>query len=41
MLNNLKQDICEQEAFNTLVANIEKSQKKKFLSLEVKYACLY
>jgi len=41
MSNSLKQDICEQEAPGTLVANVESSRIEQCLPLEVRYACLY
>jgi hypothetical protein len=41
MSNNLKRDICEQEAPGTLVDHIERGQREQFLSPEVEYACLY
>ncbi|KAN0117075.1 Quinonprotein alcohol dehydrogenase-like superfamily [Hyaloscypha variabilis] len=41
MSNSLKQDICEQEAPGTLVANVESSRIEQCLPPEVKYACLY
>ncbi|KFX99139.1 hypothetical protein O988_04021 [Pseudogymnoascus sp. VKM F-3808] len=41
MSNSLKQDVCGQKAPGTLVANIESSQLKQCLPLEVRYACLY
>ncbi|PQE28651.1 vegetative incompatibility het-e-1 protein [Rutstroemia sp. NJR-2017a WRK4] len=37
----LKQDVCEQKASGTLVANIERNRIEDYLPPEVRYACLY
>jgi hypothetical protein len=41
MSTSLKQDICGIETPGVLVTDIESSQVKKCLPLEVQYACLY
>jgi hypothetical protein len=41
MCNNLKQDMCGQEAPGTLVAEVESSRIDHCLPPEVRYACLY
>jgi hypothetical protein len=41
MSTSLKQNVCEQEAPGTLVADVERSRIEHCLPPEVRYACLY